>query len=101
MRYADKYGFYELNPFPGSNQIVVSNHALIYEEYRGKGFGQKQHEQRLGRARSLGYDAIVCTVNLINSAELHILKKNGWVAGMVFKSSETGHSVQVWSKCLN
>jgi hypothetical protein len=54
MRYADERGtgFYELNPFPGCNQIVVSNHAFIYPAYRnggwdGKKYGQLQHKERL------------------------------------------------------
>ena len=62
MRFSDQYGFYELNPFPGSNQVVVSNHAFIFPKFRGKGFGKIQHMERLIKARELGYDLIVCTV---------------------------------------
>ena len=55
MRFANEFGFYELNPFPGSNQIVVSNHAFIYGPWRGQGKGIQQHKERLAKAKELGY----------------------------------------------
>ena len=102
MRFSDEFGFYELNPFPGCNQIVVSNHAFIYPEYRGKGYGQVQHEARLEKARELGYDLILCTVNSKNLAEIHILRKYGWVEhhDSRFVNSETSNTIQVWAKRL-
>lgn len=98
MRFADVFGWYELNPFPGSNQIVVSNHAFIYPKYRGTGKGKTQHEQRLMKARELGYDLIVCTVNSNNLIEKHILDKYGWSKGAEFRSTETNHLLEMWSK---
>lgn len=98
MRFADKHGFYELNPFPGCNQIVVSNHAFIYPEFRGKGYGVRQHVDRLRKAQELGYDMIICTVRDDNAPELHILKKFEWTFLTSFISTETGHLVQMWSK---
>jgi RimJ/RimL family protein N-acetyltransferase len=100
MRFSDRYGFYELNEFPGCNQIVVSNHAFIYEQYRGQGHGQAQHFQRLNKARELGYNRIICTVRRDNLAERHILLKNGWGMDFTFTNTETGHDVQMWSRRL-
>lgn len=100
MRFADEFGFYELNPFPGCNQIVVSNHAFIYPKYRGKGLGQSQHQQRLAKAKELGYNLILCTVNKSNAAELHILDKNGWLPVERFTNTETGNDVAIWSRQL-
>lgn len=100
MRFADKYGFYELNPFPGCNQVVVSNHVLIYPEYRGKGIGQIQHHERLQKARELGYNLMLCTVRAENMAEKHILKKMGWTQHTAFESNETGNNVELWSISL-
>lgn len=100
MRFSNEYGFYELNPFPGCNQIVVSNHALIYEWARGRGHGQRQHENRLNQARALGYDLMLCTVREDNEVEIHILRKNGWIVEREFMSTETGHAVQLWSRNL-
>jgi hypothetical protein len=101
MRIADKYGFYELNPFPGSNQVVVSNHALIYAEHRGKCKGLIQHGERIAKAYDLGYDLIVCTVRADNDVEKHILAKFGWRYGARFHSRETGHLVELWTRELN
>jgi RimJ/RimL family protein N-acetyltransferase len=100
MRFSNRYGFYELNPFPGCNQIVVSNHALIYEQFRGQGHGQQQHFERLMQARELGYNRIICTVRADNEAERHILLKNGWEMNFTFTSTETKHEVQMWSRNL-
>lgn len=100
MRFSDAHGFYELNPFPGCNQICVSNHAFIYPQQRGQGFGQAQHEARLWKARELGYDLMLCTVKTDNEVEIHILRKNGWIVEREFISTETGHAVQLWSRNL-
>lgn len=100
MRFSNRYGFYELNPFPGSNQIVISNHAFIYPAYRGKGFGQTQHTERLRKARELGYNLIMATVKADNLVEKHILKKNHWLQNTSFVSIETGHTIEVWTRVL-
>ena len=36
MRFANEYGYGELNNFPGCNQLTVSNHAFIYHKDRIK-----------------------------------------------------------------
>lgn len=100
MRYSDWKGFYELNPFPGCNQLVVSGHVSINRELRGKGFGNTQHLERLLRAKELGYDCIICTVKEDNVVEKHILTKNGWTKGFSFLNKETGHQVEIWAKQL-
>lgn len=100
MRYGDKYGFYELNPFPGCNQIVVSNHAFIYPEFRGKGFGKLQHIERLEKAKELGYNYIICTVSRGNLQELHMLQMNCWVDLTWFKNTESDHTVAIWGRDL-
>lgn len=98
MRYWSPCGFYELNPFPGCNQIVVSNHAFINPEDRGQGFGRKQHQSRLEEIASLGYDVAVCTVNESNTREIDMLKRNGWLWAFSFKNRETNNQVQFWYK---
>jgi RimJ/RimL family protein N-acetyltransferase len=100
MRFSNVYGFYELNPFPGCNQIVVSNHAFIYKHFRGRGHGSTQHRERLEKARELGYNMIMCTVKDDNESEIHILKKNGWTQESGFVSYETGNSLHIWTKIL-
>lgn len=100
MRYADEFGFFELNPFPGCNQIVVSQHAFIYPNYRGKGLGQAQHFKRLKIARDLGYNFIICTVRIGNEAEMKILDNNGWKLFTTFYNRETENNVGIYGKSL-
>lgn len=100
MRFSNEYGFCEFNPFPGCNQIVVSNHAFIYPEHRMKGHGLANHNKRVKRARDMGYDVILCTVRAGNAVEKKILTKGGWVKIMEFKNKETGNQVEMWSKSL-
>lgn len=100
MRYASTYGFYELNPFPGCNQIVVSNHSFIPEELRGQGLGQAQHLDRINHMRKLGYDYAICTVKSDNEPQIHILKKAGWKHFDSFMNKETGNFVEIWGKLI-
>lgn len=100
MRYADKYGYYELNPFNGSNQIVISNHAFIYPEFRGRGFGSEQHAERLRKAKYLGYNYIICTVIKENEIERHILRKNNWAFLSEFYNTESGNVVRLYGRQL-
>ena len=72
-------GHYELNPFPGSNQIVVSSHAFIKKEYRGNGHGRQAALDRLEKARELDYDYVLATVRADNEAQLKIMRSiAGW-----------------------
>ena len=98
MRFSDAYGFYELNPFPGCNQLIVSNHAVIYQDQRGKGYGQHQHIKRLEQIKLLGFDYVICTVNTNNAGEKHILKKFGWKMLDDFHNKETGNLVEIWGR---
>lgn len=96
----DVIGFYELNPLPGCNQVVVSNHAWLAPHMRGKGLGSKAHEQRLKEAKELGYDYIVCTVKSTNLIQIDILKSHQWKCLDQFPNRETGNLVELWGKRL-
>jgi GNAT superfamily N-acetyltransferase len=101
MRYVDgRGGFYELNPFPGCNQIVVSNHSWVAPEHRGKGLGTVIHKERLDVMKVLGYDYAICTVKLGNVAQINILNKNGWKCLDEFLNRETGNTVLVFGRRL-
>ena len=99
MRYADLYGgFYELNPFPGCNQIVVSNHSWVAPEQRGKGLGDLIHKERLEHAKTLGYDYVICTVKADNVPQIKILEKNGWTLLDSFINRETTNQVLIYGR---
>tara|TARA_Y100000310_G_scaffold33171_1_gene31367 strand:- start:1392 stop:1712 length:321 start_codon:yes stop_codon:yes gene_type:complete len=89
-------GFYELNPFPGCNQLVISNHAFIYPKFRGKGLGTIAHKERLKKAKELGYDCLLCTCKSSNTVQLKILAKNGWTKIWSFRNNETDSDVEIW-----
>lgn len=59
--------------------IIISYGVNIQEGLRGRGIGQKAHVERLNRFRGDGYNYVLCTVRRDNDAQLHILKKHGWV----------------------
>lgn len=103
MRFVDEYnglnmGFYELNPFPGCNQIVISNHVFMHKENRGRGYGSLSHKKRLSKIKALGYDYSICTVKKTNEVEIHILEKNGWKFLDSFFNRETGHEVCLYGR---
>lgn len=98
MRYGTLCGSYSLTSLPGSPQICVSHGAFIHANYRGNGFGQADHKERLDRIKMLGYDLAICTVNGGNLAQKHILAKNGWTMAKTFHSSNSGHVVELWTR---
>lgn len=100
MRYSDEDGFWELNPFPGNNQIVVSNHAFIYPEKRKQGKGTEKNKLRLTQAKFLGYDYILCTVIVTNEPQMKILIKNGFKELDEFDNKETGNKIKIFGRKL-
>ena len=100
MRFANEFGYCELNTFPGCNQIVVSNHAFIYPVKRNMGHGKENHKLRIERAKFMGYDYLICTVKADNKAELMILNKNNFKELDEFLNTETGNLVKIFGKKL-
>lgn len=98
MRFANDNGFFELNPFPGCNQIVISNHSLVYKDRRGNGVGSQEHSARLEKIKFLGYDYVLCTVKSDNIPQLKILSNNGWKQLDDFVNNETGNTVYIYGK---
>lgn len=98
MRFSNENGYCELNSFPGNSQIVVSNHAFVYPEKRGKGYGNANHKLRMERATLLGYDYVICTVKSNNTPELKILAKNGFKELDEFMNTNTGNLNKIFGK---
>lgn len=87
MRFSTDFGHYELSPFPGSNQIVISTHAFVKKEHRGNGHGKEMAQTRITQARDLGYDYMLCTVRADNEPQLKIMRALGWKQLDKFTSS--------------
>jgi len=58
--------------------LGISHDVFMPIEERGKGLGTKAHEYRLGVAKYLGLNYVLCTVRETNTAQIKILKKFGW-----------------------
>ena len=101
MRYGTPYGFFELNPFPGCNQLVISNHSWIHPKHRGQGIGSEEHLNRLGEIERLGYDCAICTVKSDNIAQIKILEKFGWTYCYKFNNRETGNEVLIYARSMS
>lgn len=100
MRFGDDRGSYEIVDLPGSPQVAVSIHSFVFPKLRGKGYGTQMHTERLEKLKKLGYDYVVCTVNLTNLKELAILKANDWRELSRFRSSASEHMVGLFGKSL-
>ena len=100
MRFANAQGFYELNPFPGCNQIVVSNHSFVHPDKRGGGVGTKEHTYRLMHIKELGYDYAICTVRENNIKQIKILQRHDWKQLDKFFNKETEHTVLIFGKVI-
>lgn len=101
MRFATPFGYYELNPFPGCNQIVVSNHSFVSLKVRGQGIGKRQHAARLDHIRQLGYNYTICTVKASNEAQLRILTAANWKRLDEFYNTETENTVYIYGKVVD
>ena len=100
--YIDKVvGHYELNNFPGCNQMVVSNHSCIYPEFRGMGLGTQLGQEKISVAKKEGYDYMIATVVSTNTAQLAIMEKNGWKLLDTFFNRESGNEVNIFGRRLS
>lgn len=100
MRYSTESGFFELNSFPGCNQLVVSSHSFVEMDERGKGRGTLAATDRINLARELGYDYALATVNQDNEPQLRIMEKLGWTKLAEFENRTTGHVIGIYGKDL-
>lgn len=87
----------EIDSLPGCTQVAVF-HSVFNPGVRGEGRGKLAHDARIDQARYLGYNTALCTVNMDNSIQLHILEKAGWKCVHKFNSIKTNHTVGIFVK---
>ena len=97
----DPIGHYELNHFPGCNQIVISNHSCIYPEHRGFGHGSELAKEKIYTAEQEGFDYMIATVVSTNTAQLAIMEKNNWTRLDSFFNRESGNEVFIFGRRLS
>lgn len=78
MRYACKYGFFEIDTMPNQPSLALCHSFVIHEKYRGKGYGYKLKQRQIDYLVACGFTAAICTVQSSNQAQLQILQKCGW-----------------------
>lgn len=100
MRFNDYGVIGEIDSLPGCSQIAVF-HSVFNPTERQVGRGDLAHKARLDKARYLGYDLAMCTVNLENVAQGKILLNNSWRFIQGFKSSKTSHGVGLYIREIN
>jgi RimJ/RimL family protein N-acetyltransferase len=88
-----RVGSWKLLPFPGCCGVCISTEALVYPEFRNKGWGKLFNKMRISQAQAMGYGKIVCTVTSDNLYEIAILNRNGWVRETDFINPKTNHMV--------
>ena len=98
MRYGTLHGSFQLTDLPGCSQVCVSHGAFVRE--RGKGHGSIDHKQHLKLAKQLGYNYILCTVEVSNDVQRLILRKNRWRFITEFYSNKTQHYVELWGRIV-
>lgn len=91
----------EIDTLPGCTQVAISHGVFVPLGKRGKGSGKAAQAARLSVLKDgLGYDYAICTVDLKNAAQKHILEEAGWRYLSSFTSSKTGHQVAVFGRNL-
>jgi RimJ/RimL family protein N-acetyltransferase len=96
-------GSYSLDPLPGCPVIGVSHHLNIYPEWRGKGHGTQAMQERLDKAKELGFRILLCTVRTYpeNTPQVKILRRFGWKICREFSNVKTHHNVTLYIKDLH
>ncbi len=90
-----------IDDLPGCSQIGVFHSVFVPLGQRSNGLGAKGHQERLAEAERLGYDTVLCTAQLSNTAQISILEANHWTHVHSFTSSKTGNLVGVFIKDLS
>ena len=93
-------GHYEINNFPGCNQLAVFNHSCIYPEHRGRGLGKLLSIEKIKTAEEEGYDYAIATVVSTNERQLAIMEQNGWKLLDTFFNRESGNEVNIFGRRL-
>jgi hypothetical protein len=88
----------EIDTLPGCSQVAVSH--SVFASTRGNGWGSKAHAKRLDYLQELGYNYVLCTVDLSNDTQKCIMAKFNWKLLDQFTSSKTGHKVALYGKVL-
>lgn len=91
----------EIDNLPGCSQVAVFHSVFVPPKLRGHKFGSVAHKERLNTATELGYNYVLCTVDISNQYEIIILEKNGWKKLDTFTSDKTGHVVALYGKHIN
>lgn len=74
----DTIGQFSFDDFPQSTKALISREVMIWEKFRGKGYGRRLNSLRIKAASLAGYEKIFATVVDSNIKEVFILETNGW-----------------------
>ncbi len=88
----------EITTMPGCTQVAIS-HGVFSRE-RGSGQAVEANQKRCAAMLGMGYDYALCTVDAANVVQTRILEKNGWKYLSAFKSTKTGHTVNLYGRSL-
>lgn len=97
MRYQHEGTYGEVTSLPGCSQVAVSH--SVFRVVRDTGRGKENMQARLQMMfDELGYDYVICTVDMTNARQKNILEATGWRELDTFGSSKTGHFVEIWGR---
>lgn len=87
-----QHGFAYGSQLEGTEQVLHMWHSAVGYGHRGKGLGSQYHKERLDYIEDSNGDLqsttlLTCVVNLCNTAQLKIVRKNGWKEVHRFKSA--------------
>lgn len=100
MRMREGHTVWEVDTLPGCSQVAVSHSMFIGPKDRGQGFSKTEGQLRLQRMQDLGWDYVLCTVDLSNERQIKQLIGNGWKQLDMFTSAKTGHTVALFGRLL-
>jgi RimJ/RimL family protein N-acetyltransferase len=91
-------GHFELTAMPGCPKVAISHGLNIAVSCRGLGYGRAAMEDRIRQARELGFQLLMCTVVVGNSAQEKIMARYQFRPVSTFDNATTGNKVVLYYK---
>lgn len=92
---------WSLDPMPGCPRVGISHGFEVFPEYQNQGYGKKSYQERIKKAKELGYTTLLATVVCGNVREEKILSRNKWISISRLYNPQTGNDVTLWKKDLD
>jgi GNAT superfamily N-acetyltransferase len=89
---------FKLTQMEGCNGICILSKMLVFDDYKGKGYGYRLSIFKELLAKEMQYSLLMCTVIKGNIAQEKIMAKNKWELSNQFLNLKTNNNISIYQK---